>query len=246
MTRPLPRSRNTVGLLLGLAGALVSVVAKHGSAPGLTIPQPRPLGMDQGCTVQVRFSDVGKGFYHAYILTLDHRGASHFRAGPANPGPAAERVWAFLGWKRTAARSWGPLRAEHGPYLPGTVDYDSGDPPTMTIVRDGAPCGIYNLRLTGAEISVNSAAIPYNPATTNSNAFVRYALGWIHVVPGAPPVRAPGWFTILAAEAPSLLNGEGRKQLTGRQGLTLLTDSPGGWIGRIGQDVIQCRPRGPA
>jgi hypothetical protein len=72
----------------------------------------------------------------------------------------------------------------------------------MTLVRDGAPCGIYNLRLLGAEISVNSAAIPYNPATTNSNAFVRYALGWIHAVPDAPVVRAPGWFTTLAADAP--------------------------------------------
>ena len=207
MTPQRLRSRRTAGLARGLAWLLVLTLPEGRPAPGPTRPEvptpsqrPPAPSMDEGCTVQVRFSDLGKGFHHAYILTLDHRGATHFRAGPANPGPAAQRIWASLGYKRTAAESWGPLRAEHGSYVPGTVDYDPGSPPTMTLVRGGAPCGIYNLLLAGAEISVNSAAIPYNPATTNCNAFVRYALGWIHVVPGAPPVSAPGWYTILATD----------------------------------------------
>ena len=152
---------------------------------------------DDRCRVRVCFWDMGTGFYHAYILTSDRHGTTHFRAGPAHPGPIAETIWALLGGKGSKARQWGPLRAEHGPYIPGSVDYDAGSPPSMTLLQDGAPCGILNLRLTGAEIALNSAEIPYNPLTTNSNAFVPYALSWIHLAPGAPPVSAPGWDTVL-------------------------------------------------
>lgn len=160
---------------------------------------------DQRCKVQVRFCEIGKGLYHAYIVTSDRHGATHFRAGPASPGPVSSRIWAFLEPRRPNARRWGPLRAEHAPYLPGTVDYDSGSPPTMTLLDDGPSCGVYNLRLTGAEIALNSSQLPYNPLTTNCNAFVRYALTWIHVTPGAPPVAAPGWYTILRPEGDGAL-----------------------------------------
>jgi hypothetical protein len=200
-----------------LASLLVAAVAKERgqtAAPlsvmtNQSVPNVRPAPLlqresavpgDQRCKVQVRFWEIGKGFYHAYILTSDSHGATHFRAGPASPDPLSSRIWAFLERRSPNARHWGPLRAEHGPYLPGTVDYDSGSPPAMTLLDDGPSCGVYNLRLTGAEIAINSSHVPYNPLTTNCNAFVRYALSWIHVTPGAPPVTAPGWYTILRPE----------------------------------------------
>src|SRR5262249_55811699 len=68
-----------------------------------------------GCVVQVRFYEVGHGLHHAYILTSDRRGTTHFRAGPSRPGQTAERIRAFLGLP--GARSWGRLVAEHGDYV---------------------------------------------------------------------------------------------------------------------------------
>lgn len=186
------------GLLVVLACLLagrVGTEGPQGAPPNVSARRSRPS--ERTCTVQVRFAEVRKGLYHAYILTLDQQGATYFRAGPANRGPSSERLLAFLGWRNSTERSWGALRAGHGSYVPGTVDYESGNPPTMTLLEDGAPCGILNLRLTSAEISINSARIPYGPMTTNSNAFVRYALGWIRVLPGEPPVAALGWHTVL-------------------------------------------------
>jgi hypothetical protein len=187
----------------GTALALLSATTNQSVPNELSAPLLRrelAVPGDQRCRVQIRFWEIGKGCYHAYILTSDRHGAMHFRAGPARPGPMASRIWAFLQPRSPIARSWGPLRAEHGPYLPGTVDYDSGSPPTMTLLDDGPSCGVCNLRLTGAEIALNSASLPYNPLSTNCNAYVRYALTWIHVTPGAPPVTAPGWYTILQPE----------------------------------------------
>ena len=203
MSHPLVESRALAGgLLVVLAGLWAGKVeterpqgAPHNSSTG------RPTSSERRCTVQVRFGEVRKGLYHAYILTIDQQGATYFRAGPTNPGPSTERIPAFLGWKDSTERDWGALRAGHGSYVPGTVDYESGSRPTMTLLEDAAPCGILNLRLTSAEISINSARIRYDPLTTNCNAFVRYALGWIRVSPGDPPVAALGWYTVLEPES---------------------------------------------
>ncbi len=195
-------------LLVGLAACTTgptmtrrrpSQVAPHPRTDAPTTAPMTAVPPEERCSVRVCFWNMGRGFYHAYIVTSDRRGATHFRAGPAHPGPAVERLWALLRPAGSEARQWGPLRAEHGPYVPGSVDYDPGDPPSMTLLEDGAPCGIYNLRLTGAEIALNSAEIPYQPLTTNSNAFVPFALGWIDLTPGVPPVQAPGWDTVLQA-----------------------------------------------
>jgi hypothetical protein len=197
-------------LIVLTAGATGTTVTRL--RPSRVAPHPRTeaaktspvtaVPPEERCTVRVQFWNMGRGFHHAYIVTSDRRSATHFRAGPAHPGPVAERLWALLR-PGSEARQWGPLRAEHGPYVPGSVDYDPGNPPSMTLLQDGAPCGIYNLRLTGAEIALNSAEIPYQPLTTNSNAFVPFALSWIELTPGEPPVPAPGWDAVLQPTGPS-------------------------------------------
>ena len=150
--------------------------------------------------MQVRFWDLGKGFHHAYILTEDNQGVTHFRAGPAHPGPLGTRLLAFLLPGSPRAQQWGALRAEHGPYVAGSPDYDPGSPPAMTVSQDSRPCGVINLLLSGAELTVNAARIPYDPTSTNCNAFVCYALARIHVIPPDPPVPTPGWHTVLVPE----------------------------------------------
>jgi hypothetical protein len=67
----------------------------------------------------------------------------------------------------------------------------------MTVVDDGLPCAGYNQQLNNAVNNVNSANIPYNPFSTNSNAFVNNALTSSGITPGSPPVWVPGWGTPL-------------------------------------------------
>jgi hypothetical protein len=184
-------------LLVALAAGQPASLARADLTPHADAP---PARAPRGCTVEVRFSDVGvgNGFFHAYIVTRDPgRGPTHFRAGPSRPRRTRiAKAWALLRGV-AAPDTWGAIRAEHGAYVPGSVDFEEGRPPTMTVLQSDRSCAPYNLRLYDAEIAVNAAQLPYNAATTNSNAFVPYALGWIHVVPGAPPVAAPGWYTTL-------------------------------------------------
>src|ERR1041385_3160768 len=87
-------------------------------ASAMSAPAGRP---PVGCTVEVRFSEVGRGFFHAYIVTRDPiRGSTHFRAVPAHRHSSLAKAWAFLR-RRSPAGGWGPLHAEHGPYVPGSV-----------------------------------------------------------------------------------------------------------------------------
>ena len=106
---------------------------------------------------------------------------------------------------------WGPLTAQcdnvagsiptagcrNGSYGPGALDWDPGNPPSMTVVNGGLSCSVYNQRLANAVSRVNRAKIPYNPLSTNSNAFVNNALTWSGITPGKPPVWVPGWDTTL-------------------------------------------------
>jgi hypothetical protein len=71
----------------------------------------------------------------------------------------------------------------------------------MTVVNDGLPCSGYNQQLNNAVNNVNSANIPYNPFSTNSNAFVNNALTSSGMTPGAPLVWVPGWGTNLRIDA---------------------------------------------
>jgi RHS repeat-associated protein len=181
-----------------------------------------PLGL---CRVQVNFWRLGPGYYHAYILTSDALGTTYFRGGPGAGGPSSGSSGASSsgsgGSSSHSCKSgssssnssnssspgsggnggntgpWGPLSAVSGPYVPGTVDWDPGNPPTMTVLDNGLPCSIYNQPLANSVSAVNSANIPYNPFSTNSNAFVNNALTWSGITHGQPPVWAPGWNTPL-------------------------------------------------
>jgi len=91
---------------------------------------------------------------------------------------------------------WGPIVTEHGPYVPGTIDWETGTPPTMNIVDNNEPCGC-NSDFSRIMQDIQNANIPYNPFSTNSNATVRETLERAGYHPGTPPVWAPGWGTQL-------------------------------------------------
>ena len=101
-------------------------IAPHAWTEVPTTSPATAVPPEERCSVRVCFWNMGLGFYHAYIVTSDRRGATHFRAGPAHPGPVGERLWALLRPAGSEARQWGPLRAEHGTYVPGSVGLRSG------------------------------------------------------------------------------------------------------------------------
>ena len=62
----------------------------------------------------------------------------------------------------------------------------------MAVLDNNAPCGPYDARLGQVMRDIHSAAIPYNPLTTNSNTVAREALERARLNPGRPPVWAQG------------------------------------------------------
>jgi RHS repeat-associated protein len=91
---------------------------------------------------------------------------------------------------------FGPIVMNTGPYRPGTVDWQTGSPPSMNVLNNNEPCGC-NTDFAKAMRDIQNAHIPYNPLSTNSNATVREALERSGFNPGEPPVWAPGWETQL-------------------------------------------------
>jgi RHS repeat-associated protein len=92
---------------------------------------------------------------------------------------------------------WGPIVTDTGAYVPGTVDYEEGTPPTMNILNDDKPCSCDNDKFAKTLQDINNAQIPYNPFSTNSNATAREVLERNGFNPSTPPVWAPGWNTKL-------------------------------------------------
>jgi RHS repeat-associated protein len=184
-----------------------------------------PFGL---CRIDVRFSRLGPGWYHAYIVTSDTDGTqNYYRGGPSGLGPSGGSSGATsAGTGGSSSQSsdssrsgpsnsgnssspgsgpggagrnngpWGPIATEYGRYVPGTIDWDPNDPPTMNVLDNNEPCTC-NDALAQAMQDIEYAYLPYNPFSTNSNAVVREALERTGYAPGTPPVWAPGWNTQL-------------------------------------------------
>ena len=92
---------------------------------------------------------------------------------------------------------WGPIVTDSGPYVPGTIDYQTGTPPSVTVHDDDKACDELNKKLGSAMQAIEDKAVPYNPFTQNSNSTVREALERSGLRQPVPPVWAPAWQTQL-------------------------------------------------
>jgi hypothetical protein len=63
---------------------------------------------------------------------------------------------------------------------------------TVTALSNDLPASSYIQALQQFDTGLNQANIPYNPLSTNSNAYVTNALQSIGVTPPTAPVFAPG------------------------------------------------------
>ncbi len=92
---------------------------------------------------------------------------------------------------------WGPIVTESGAYLPGTIDYETGRVPSVTLLNNSEPCTCVNSSFEQTLQNIQNAQIPYNPLSTNTNATARELIQHGGLPVPVPPVWVPGWSTPL-------------------------------------------------
>ena len=186
------------------------------------------LDDDGHVTIELRYTPVAVG-NHTYVVVTDTNGhQTYYRAGPTNGASSGWITPASSGSSTQGAGSnssnssnsttpgagpggagadtgpFGALTAQHGDYVPGTVDYETNPAATVTLLSNDQPAASYTDQLNQYENTINGANIPYNPLSTNSNAYAQGAVQFLGLTPPAtPPVLAPGHDTPLPVPPPA-------------------------------------------
>jgi uncharacterized protein RhaS with RHS repeats len=154
------------------------------------------------CKVEIRYKKLGHiplggDYYHAYIIVTDTDGRQTiYRAGPGGNGGGVSSAATGAPSGSGGGGGYGNLTGMSAPYNKNAPDWDPGTPPSQTLLDDNKPCkcdsGFQNY-----VDKINNSHIPYNPFSTNSNAFANGAAKAAGFSPAAPPVWAPGTGTNL-------------------------------------------------
>jgi RHS repeat-associated protein len=179
-------------------------------------------------TIELRYTPVAVG-NHTYIVVTDTNGhQTYYRAGPTNGASAGWITPASSGSSTQGAGSnssnssnsttpgagpggagantgpFGALTAEHGDYMPGTIDYETHPAASVTLLSNNQPASGYTDQLNQYQNNINQSNIPYNPLSTNSNAYAEGAAKFLGLTPPAsPPVLAQGHGTPLPVPPPT-------------------------------------------
>jgi len=171
---------------------------------------------DGHATIEIRYKSLGPGYTHSYIIVTDRNGSQTvFRGGPSNdvsslwitpatPGAASQSS----GLQSSASDSsnssspgsapisngdpFGALVGVNAPYVPGAPDYQTNPAASTTLLSNDLPAAGYIDQLKQYQNSVNGSDIPYNPLTTNSNAYAAGAAKSLGLTVPTAPVNAPG------------------------------------------------------
>lgn len=199
---------------IGLQGGLNTY--NYAASNPLVYTDPRGL-----CRVDVRFSQLGPNWYHAYVVATEPDGSqTYYRGGPQASGPSSGAIGAITsggsgstsqasgsnscntcnssspgsgkGGASTNTGPWGAIATQSGAYTPGTIDWQVGSPPTITVLNDDQPCACAPCFQKVLQ-AIAKQNIPYNPFSTNSNATVSTILQSCGFGSPVPPVWAPGW-----------------------------------------------------
>jgi RHS repeat-associated protein len=174
---------------------------------------------------------VGISVEHAYIVVTDINGSQTiFRAGPqpGTPGlgplgvltsgvggasghasgsdlDSANSSSPGSGRAQGGAGPSGRLYAESDDYNKRRYDWPTDERPLMgstTLISDNLPARWYTDQLANYESNVNQADIPYNPLSTNSNAYAYGAAQYLGATVTTPEdVRVPGSGTDLGVDS---------------------------------------------
>ncbi|MGB1251722.1 MAG: hypothetical protein ACPG8W_13980 [Candidatus Promineifilaceae bacterium] len=89
---------------------------------------------------------------------------------------------------------FGKIVTEYGEYVPGTIDYETGSPPTVVVhvSANGDECTTYYDAMKSSADRIEGANIPYNPLSQNSNSTAHQAVEDAGLSRPSAPVWAPG------------------------------------------------------
>jgi RHS repeat-associated protein len=176
---------------------------------------------DGHATIEIRYNSIGPGYTHSYIIVTDRDGSQKvFRAGPSHDvsplmiTPATGGSSSQSSGSQSSASDssnssspgsaptangdpWGKLVGVNASYVPGAPDYTTTPAASSTLLSNDLPAAGYTSQLQQYQNSVNGSDIPYNPLSTNSNAYAAGAANSLGLTVPKPPVWAPGAGTTL-------------------------------------------------
>jgi RHS repeat-associated protein len=190
----------------------------------------RAADPDGHAQIDIRYTRIGPGYTHSYIVVTDTNGArTYFRAGPSTGGPSSGSSGALSsasggssgqssnsnsnssnssspgsgpGGGNANTGPFGALHADSGSYVPGTIDYETKPAASTTLLSNDQPAAGYIGQFQQYSDNINQSNIPYNPLTTNSNAYAAGAANFLGLTVPQPPVNAPGSGTPLPVPPP--------------------------------------------
>ena len=167
---------------------------------------------DGHATIEVKYNPLAAGSNHSFIVITDRDGTQTvFRAGPSigaggkwitpATGGSASQTGTPTSSQSDSSNSSSPgagQTAQGNPYGQLFAQQESPTDPngdnmstisgSVLVMKDDLPASGYIQALQQFDTGLNQANIPYNPLSTNSNAYVTNALQSIGV---APPIEHP-------------------------------------------------------
>ena len=157
-------------------GSLQNFVSSHSGRPNLTTP-----------SIDVRATHIGGSgivgallsrmpIWHLFIVTTNEAGQQRFyRGGPGGPGKGP----------------YGTIKSTHGPYVPGTVDWNPSAP-SKSVSKGNDAKNKDSVRTSELQ-RIDGLGVNYEPLGPNSNTVASTLLRKCDIPRLKPVWLAPGW-----------------------------------------------------
>jgi len=209
-TRVIKRARSTgtgraLTLLAAVSGAVaIAVPTAHARVdPGGGIGS----AVLRDCRIDVRSSSVAIGLAKHLFVIYSDGSESYYRGGPSKGGGSSASSGSSSGSSGSGSSSgssgssgsgpgaFGYITTDHGAYVPGTVDYDTGAP-SKTVMTGSGACGKDSCFVSQLD-RIENRRVTYEALGPNSNSVARTLLDKCGVPANKPGGWAPGWGTVL-------------------------------------------------
>jgi len=129
-------------------------------------------------SIEVRYTPIGPGYYHKYIVYTDSAGNQWAaRGGPsAGPGLSGSSTGQSGSSSGSSGGAFGDIRTESGAYDPHFIDYDPTGTNPSEAVKTGTDLSADWKRITDSIRDIGNEGHEYRPLDQNSNTTVDEAL----------------------------------------------------------------------